>query len=350
MIRTKGTHSLALAGFAPAGKLDHPYRCLLPVLALCLATAAWSQTARPVRGGRVAPYSSGGVQRPKPAPVTEASAQYQFITIEIPGAGTCGYNACNQAFGINNARLVTGYYTDTSGISHGFAWQNGVAHSLDYPGAADTYLYLDSNRGVVIGYYENAAGADTTITYSFPSGAWAVLPDVTGYPNNIGSGINDSGFAVGNAYSADFSASAAWIWDPSTQSYSFFVVPGSAGNSTDAYAINDKGLVVGQFTDGSGVTHGFLKDGGTYTTIDPPDSTYAYADAINSSGTIVGPWTNLDGWSEGFIRSSDGTITVLDVPGALETQIYGINDRGDICGVAVNAVTGQWTPFVAFRK
>jgi hypothetical protein len=41
---------------------------------------------------------------------------------------------------------------------------------------------------------------------------------------------------------------------------------------------------------------------------------------------------------------------VLNVPGALETQIYGINDRGDICGVAVDAATGQWTPFVAFRK
>jgi hypothetical protein len=140
------------------------------------------------------------------------------------------------------------------------------------------------------------------------------------------------------------------MWDPGSQSYSFLVVPGSAPNSTTASTLNDKGQVVGWYTDSSGVTRGFLKEGETYTTIDPPDSTLTFANAINNNGTIVGAWVNLSGGWEGFVRTSDGVFTVLNVPGSLETQINGINDRGDICGVAIHPITGEWTPFVAFKQ
>ena len=351
MIQTKSTRPSTLTRFVPAGKLSHSYSGLLPVIALCLAGAAWSQRVAGPRAARVPHNRFGGAEPAQSAAVTPASARYRFITIEIPGAtGNCGYFACNVPYGINDARLVTGLYHDDSNLAHGFAWQNGISLSLDYPGAADTYLDLVNNQGVVIGDYENDANAEQVVTYSFATGAWTMLPDVAGYPNNNGYGINDFGFAVGNAYSADFSTSAAWVWDPSAQSNSIFAAPESAQNSTGAYAVNDEGQVVGVFTDSSGVTHGFLKAGTTYTTIDPPDSTLTNANAINNRGTIVGAWENLSGWWEGFIRTSDGVFTILDVPGALETQINGINDRGDLCGVAVDASTGQWTPFIAFKR
>jgi uncharacterized membrane protein len=35
----------------------------------------------------------------------------------------------------------------------------------------------------------------------------------------------------------------------------------------------------------------------------------------------------------GFVRELDGTITTIDVPGADDTQVFGINDRGQIAGV-----------------
>jgi hypothetical protein len=50
------------------------------------------------------------------------------------------------------------------------------------------------------------------------------------------------------------------------------------------------------------------------------------------------------------LSPSDGTVTVVDFPGALETEIGGIDDRGDICGFWVDPKTGFWTAFVAFKQ
>jgi probable HAF family extracellular repeat protein len=350
MIRTKSYRTLALAGCISAGKLNHCYRGLLAVLALCVSTAAWSQTAPTFSGRRVPPNVSSGIYEATPAAATSASAQYRFITIETPNATSCGGNYyCNAAFGINDARLVTGEYTDSSNNLHGFAWQDGLLQTVDYPGSTETGLDVANNRGVVAGDYTD--GVDDTwyaATYSFRGGTWTILPNIPNYSNNEAFAINDSGLVVGEAFGVNIAES--WMWDPSSQSYSPIVVPGSAQNSTGVDALNDKGQVVGWYTDSSGMTHGFLKEGETYTTIDPPDSTYTLANSINNSGTIVGAWLGPYGWWGGFVRTSDGVFTVLDVPGALETQIWGINDWGDICGVAVNPITGEWTPFVAFKR
>lgn len=349
MTRTKITRTLTRIGLVPTGKPTHLSRRLLPVLGLCVASVAWGQTAPGFRGGRVPPNRSFGARPTKPA-ATPASAQYLFITIEIPSAtATCGTNSfCEYAGGVNDARLVTGQY-QTGSDYHAFAWQNGILHTLDYPGATDTHLEGVNNRGVAIGEYDNGdTSTEYAVTYSFQSGTWTMLPNIANYPNNEGFGINDFGVAVGEAYGV--SANEAWIWDPSSQSYSFFAVPGSAQNTTYPGLLNDKEQVVGQYQDTSGVWHGFLKEGETYTTIDPPDSTYTYALGINNSGIIAGYFGNLFGGSEGFVRTSDGVFTVVDFPGALETQIDGINDRGDICGVWVDPNTGQWTPFVAYKQ
>jgi probable HAF family extracellular repeat protein len=349
MIRTKNTLTLALAGFVPTGKLTRAYCGVLPVLALCLATTAWSQTAPTFRGGRVPASPLSGAQPAKAAAATPASAQYRFITIEIPGAIGCGTNYyCDAPFGVNNVRLVTGEYTDSSNLFHGFVWQSGVLQTLDYPGATNTELFFLNDRGVVAASYNNGvANTQYAVTYSFPTGTWTMLPNIPNYTSNYAYDINDAGVAVGEAFGTN---SSSWIWDPSSQSYTFIVVPGSAENSTSVDALNDKGQVVGWYADSSGVTHGFLKDGQTYATIDPPDSMLTLANAINDSGTIVGAFRNLSGWWEGFVRTSEGAFTVLSVPGSLETQINGINDRGDICGVSVDPNTGQWTPFVAYKQ
>ena len=173
-------------------------------------------------------------------------------------------------------------------------------------------------------------------------------------PNNEGYGINNSGVAVGVAggggdFSVPSAPAASWIWEPNSQSYSFFVVPEAEQYGTYAEALNDKGQIVGFYLDTSGVSHGFLKEGETYTTIDVPGATGTFPFNINNSGTIVGQWANLSGWAEGFVRTSDGVSTVVDVPGGLESVIGGIDDRGDICGYWVDPKTGVWTAFVGLK-
>ena len=56
---------------------------------------------------------------------------------------------------------------------------------------------------------------------------------------------------------------------------------------TAAYGINDTGQIVGTYFNASG-SHGFLKDGSTYTTLDVPGATDTQAFGINDTGQIVG--------------------------------------------------------------
>jgi len=350
MIETKVAQTLTLSGVVAAGKLNYLCRSLLPLLALCSAGLAWSQSVP--RGARVPPdvftRISSGVQQASPEAATSASSQYRFVSIDIPGS-TGAY-----PYGITNAGLVTGSYVDASNNSHGLVWRDGKLDTLDHPGSVDTGLSESpNNRGVVMGYF----GDLTTVhagMYSFPGGAWTTLPDISGMPNNEGYGINNSGVAVGvagggNDFGFPYPASS-WIWDPRAQSYFFFAVPGATQSSTYAEAINDRGQVVGWFADTSGVQHGFLKEGERYTTFDLPGAELIYPFTINNSGTIVGQLVNLSGGSDGFVRKSDGTATIVDFPGASGTVVGGINDRGDICGYWLDPDTSVWTGFVGLKK
>ena len=335
MIRTKSTQTLALAGHVPAGKLGQSYRSLVPFLTLCAATAAWGQTSPPT-----------------PA-ATPASAQYRLISIEIPGGNATGYSGKGGWCGINDAGAVTGTYMDASNNSHGFMRRNGTLHILDNPGSVDTALASINNLGVVVGNYGDLTSSQAAM-YSFRSGAWSVLPEIPGQPSNVGIGINDSGAAVGWAGVGDFNNNltntVSWVWDPTSQSYSFLNVPGAPPYSTYANGINDQGQIAGTFFDTSGAAHGFLKQGETYTTIDVPGATGTYGYGFNNSDTIVGAWLNLSGWNEGFVRKSDGTVTIVNFPGGLATWVFNVNDRGDICGYWVDPKSGLGNPFVGFKQ
>lgn len=54
--------------------------------------------------------------------------------------------------------------------------------------------------------------------------------------------------------------------------------------------INDRGDIVGAYTDPNKKVHGFLFSNGTYTTIDVPGAAITQARGINSRGDIVGTY------------------------------------------------------------
>jgi probable HAF family extracellular repeat protein len=65
---------------------------------------------------------------------------------------------------INDSGAIVGYYTDSSGQSHGFLYVNGNWATLDYPKASGTSLTGISNAGEIVG---NASvnGAQTAFIY-----------------------------------------------------------------------------------------------------------------------------------------------------------------------------------------
>jgi probable HAF family extracellular repeat protein len=88
-------------------------------------------------------------------------------------------------------------------------------------------------------------------------------------------------------------------------------VPGAAW--TYAYGINNRGQIVGTFTDfaGSGY-HGFLLDKGSFITIDPPGATGGTeAGGINELGQIVGEFADASG-QHGFLLDKGSFITIQE--------------------------------------
>ena len=330
--------------FASACKLGFIYQAPPLLLALFIATTAWGQTAPDFRGShRPRPSLSMESQVATSAANAQAGTDYKFIAIDVNGS----MNAV--ADGINNDGLVSGYYEDSNAAFHGFLWQDGAVSKVDYAGAAYTKLYSLNSRGVVIGFYGNSSGtAEHTVLYSAQGHNWATLPDIAGYPYNEGYGINDDGVAVGNAFTSSGN-SVAWIWVPSTASYSFFAVPGAAEYSTSPSGLNDKGQVAGYFADASGVYHGFLKEYGTYTILDMPGAPFTFLDDLNNSGVVQGQIYDAANAAEGFVATSGGLFTNVNYPGAGNSALVGINDRGDVCG-SYWATFGLNTAFVALRS
>ena len=106
-------------------------------------------------------------------------------------------------------------------------------------------------------------------------------------------------------------------------------VPGAA--QTQAFGINARGVVVGEYTDSAGKVHGFRWDRGRFTTVDIPGAALTSVADINSGGQMVGVYADPTGAVHGFLLDGRDLLTV-DVPGVAVTFPFGINDRRDIVG------------------
>lgn len=122
--------------------------------------------------------------------------------------------------------------------------------------------------------------------------------------------------------------------------------PGAV-NGTFAYDINDRGDIVGFFSDAFSQLHGFLLSGDTFTVIDAPGAVYGTAIfGINGTGDMVGAYYDASFEPRGFLLSQ-GTFTGIDAPDAAHgTLPVSINDAGHIVGIftAHIATTAPATP------
>ena len=120
--------------------------------------------------------------------------------------------------------------------------------------------------------------------------------------------------------------------------------------ATQPQKINEKGDIVGNFIDSSGVERGFVRfsNGSFSAPIVDPNDTVGFTDAraINNPGTVGGGYGTSDGSEHGFFLSG-GTFTTYDVPGAVFTVVLGINNSGDFAGTFIfPPITGIQQAFV----
>ena len=113
-----------------------------------------------------------------------------------------------------------------------------------------------------------------------------------------------------------------------------FDYPG-AGNLTLPQKINERGDVVGEYIDSSGVVRGFVRfsDGSFSAPIVDPNDTVGFTEGrgINNARTLAGDYAISDGTLHSFFLSG-GNFMEYDVPGTVQTNLLSINDNTDFTG------------------
>jgi probable HAF family extracellular repeat protein len=274
----------------------------------------------------------------------------------------------NQLLGINDSRIIVGYFGDGTQIANnGYVLvpQNhySVENFTNLPAgdhASQTQaIGINNNTRApqIVGFYTDN---NTGFTHGFLdlNGTQVTVDDPKGGPKNVAApvqnllGVNDAGQAAGfwvdnngneNGFVVQFNASA-------TQ-FEFTEVPPSSFKgavATQVSNINDEHVVCGFWTDKNKISHGFFgKLGQQYTSFDvkingvKQASTQAFG--CNNNGQIVGQFMDGDGNLHGFIYQN-GTSTQFDAPGSSQTAVLGvqgtlvngIDDLGDIVGFFSN--------------
>jgi len=192
--------------------------------------------------------------------------------------------------------------------------------TLDVPGAASgtTEAFSINDRGEVVGVYGDSAGFHG---FRFSEAGFTKI-DVPGNDYTIAYSINNVGRIVGAASAGGFSYIDG--------RFEMISVPGSSWSYVSGN--NDVTEMIGTYYDAAGAAHGFLKRGGTFTTIDVPvynSNAIGSMNGLNNRGDIVGTYYDAEGIPHGF-RYSEGAFSTIPVGEV--ANAYGINDRGQISG------------------
>jgi probable HAF family extracellular repeat protein len=265
-------------------------------------------------------------------PRAAMAQSYVYQTIDVPSA----LPSSTQAWGINDAGHIVGFYEDSNFLAHGFIFAGGQFTTFDAPGAFQTYLVGINNAGDIVGYYATSAPCAGNHGFLLSGGIFTQIDFPGGFlgcdPTTIALGISNTGQVVGSY--VDSTGSHGFI--SSGGAFTTLDVPSSQSTAgaccqTIPRGINSGGAVVGYYIDNNG-DHGFLFANGQYTTIDlfgfGGPGTIAYG--INDAGAIVAaPSAITSAWSTLFTTSQAVTISF---PGALFTAAHGINNAGGIVG------------------
>jgi hypothetical protein len=275
---------------------------------------------------------------------TPAATTYTYKAINAPGAtGTYVY-------AINDSGEIVGYITggdcsETSDQSScGFVDVKGKFTTVACELENATDFFDLSNTNEVVGAYSFFGGVNGLIWEG--NEACSPLADPDGSASTEAWGVNDKGNIVG-FYTDSAGNFQGFEYLASTETYS--TISCSGWTDTRAYGINDAGVIVGDVANStSGPFSAFVLRSGKCTVFNYPKAADTYARGINKSGEISGFYTSTTGVTSGF-QKTGSKYTSLSYPKSVGTLAYHLNDSGQIAGWYENAA-GTFHGFIATPK
>ena len=273
------------------------------------------------------------------ATATVAAEPVAFTSFDIPGAA--GYFVP----GINDEGLVTGSWTAADGSEIGFIRTpdghitTPIVDPNDNTGV--TVLRAINDEGVIAGFY----GANVNNGFLLTDGKFRTM-DFPGAVSTLLRGINNLGDVSGGYSIVDLDADEFGFIIPRRGPPISFKLPDPAATGIVPGGINDLRQLVGYYTDATSTLVGFLRQpSGQFVTIVFPGALSTQIFGINDCGILVGAWG--DGSTEHGFYGRPGNLHSFDVPGAGGTGAQGINNEGRLVGRY--AVDGVQHAFVSGR-
>jgi hypothetical protein len=276
------------------------------------------------------------------SPALAHAQHYRYTTLNNNGDSTF-----NQLLGINNSGVIAGYFgSGAQGHpNQGYLlfpqyFQNYFAAN-NYPGAVQTQAIGINDGGVLVGFWSDQntqSGVNDNFGFYKQHGKFVNVnfptSDNSTPPTNQLLGVNDSNVAVG-FYNDSGGASHGYTYDINRHSFHLISVPGDVTSDTAA-AINNRGDIAG-FATINGNTVGFvLTRHGKFITFAKQGATMTQAFGINDEGVVAGTYTVGSGTgakTHGFTWTvAHGFTKVNDPNGVGTTVVNGINDNGDLVG------------------
>jgi uncharacterized membrane protein len=236
-----------------------------------------------------------------------------FVTIDaaIPGVAV----KMTSARGINPVGEIVGFYKDAANFNHGFLrGMDGSFTVIDFPEAvfrpfedesgvfAETGALSIDPHGEIIGNYLGMDG-ETLKTHGFllRRGKYTSI-DYPGAALTFVRGINPDGDIIGRYDILDVSTNKVKTHSFLLRHGKFTSIDFPGAVRTFARGISPNGDIVGRYDFLDVATNkvrvfGFVLRHGTFTSIDFP------ANGINSAGEIVGTYTGADGKEHGYLMS-----------------------------------------------
>ena len=268
------------------------------------------------------------------APLTFVGNPLALQEFKVPGAvSTEGWN-------INQDSSVVGHYTSTDGQTHGFIARplqptavrpppdlNYTFESIDVPGvdflavtaSSDFQDYAGNMRG---------PDAEKDIAFTLIDGVFTTYE----FPNSQGTyfyALGNNGVAAGHYKDSQGLFHGVILENGELRQYDF---PDAV--ETEIYGYSDStGALTGSFVDTSGVRRGFSGD----TIVEYPGTPETYADFVSWTGHIVGSYRDADGVYHAYMLSSVGRFLSIDLPNALNLEyffLHGLNRTRTVVGRA----------------
>jgi len=221
-----------------------------------------------------------------------------FSTLDVPGT------LQTAARGINPQGDIVGDCNTSAGGTHGFLLHEGSYQTIvDPPGSVSTVAVGINSQGDIVGDYDDAAGR--THGFLLHEGGFTII-DIPGAFATYVFGINGDGDIVGASTPGDARGVHSFLFRNGV--FTTIDVPGAF--ATYAAGINTQGDIAGTYTHREPIPvypyfgyppHGFLVHKGKFTTIDLPGSTSTQVLGINDRGSVVGIYTDGHDVQHGFL-------------------------------------------------